>query len=452
MAVNDKWTLAQQSVIGSMLIDTSCIARVMLSLRKEDFTGVMAEAFGAIYELSAEDKPVDAVTVLHKIGDTPANQQCIITAMDMTPTAANVKKYAEICKEQSRLTLLHSAGADLANAVTLEEARDALNTAAAVSLETAARQAIPVSKSITAWWQSLNDGEKPEYINCGIDCLDNTIRTVAGNYHVIAGYPSHGKSAIALQMAYNLAKTKRVGFFAFETSEKEMIERVITHASAVDYAHVQKRELTDDENKAVGKASAEIFERKLYFEPAYGMTVDDIKAQCIRQRYDVIFVDYLQLVSAPMSKYGGRVQAVTEISLGLRTLASQFGIVVYALSQLSRAPKTTGEYIAPPSMSDLRESGQIEQDANAIIMVHAPYKASDPVFRILDIVKNRNGQQRRFFADFVGETQTFREPLPENSYRYRRLMMKQEALADQPKKKYEPNKRKAMSREEDDDE
>lgn len=425
MAMTDKWTWAQQSVIGAILIDPACAPVVLPEMRPSDFGSTLGKVYEAITALAADKVPIDPVTILHRMGDPPELNRLFADLMNLTPTAANVMEYVQICKEEARLSLLQQTGIEIATAKTLEDARAALAEAAAVSLESEARSTVSANKAVTEWWESFSSGEKVEYIRCGIDCIDNYIHTLPGNYHVIAGRPGHGKSAIAIQMAYGMSRTLRVGFFAYETGKEEWTDRLITHVSGVNYANIQKRELNADETKAVVKACGEIYRGdggNLFYEGASGMTVDDIRAVCLRQNYQVIFVDYLQLVNVPHSRPGERVQAVTEISLGLRSLASKFGIVVFALSQLSRAQKTTGEFDAVPKLSDLRESGQIEQDANAVLMVHAPYKTSEPQMRILDIAKNRNGETRMFYADFDGAAQTFREPSNENFLRYRKLM------------------------------
>ena len=425
MAMTDKWTWAQQSVIGAILIDPACAPVVLPEMRPSDFGSTLGKVYEAITALSAENVPVDPVTILHRMGDPPELKRLFVELMQQTPTAANVAEYVRVCKEEARLSLLQQAGIEIAGAKTLEEAREALNDAAAVSLESEARTSVSAGKAVTEWWDSFCSGKKVEYIKCGIDCIDNYVHTLPGDFHILAGRPGHGKSAIAIQMAYGMSRTMRVGFFAYETPRDEWTNRLLTHVSGVNYAHVQKREIDKDEAKSVLDACGKIYRSDggtLFYEPAVGMTVDDIRAVCLRQKYQAIFVDYLQLVNVPHARSGERVQAVTEISLGLRNLASKFGIVVFALSQLSREPKSTGEFSPVPKLNDLRESGQIEQDANAVIMVHAPYRNSEPMMRILDIAKNRNGETKLFYADFDGAAQTFREPSNENFLRYRKLM------------------------------
>lgn len=415
----DDWTGAQLSVIGSALVDGSCVPEILAEMRPEDFSGEHRRYYEAFIKLSSEGVPVDPVTVLNVIG--PEYRDLTVELMRLTPTSANVSAYIAVCKEQSRLRLLRDCGEALTSAATLGDAREALNRAAAISLETGRRTAWTAGECVTEWFDALNRNEKPEYISCGIGPLDKTLRTVAGNFVIIAGYTSHGKSALALQMAWAVCKQKRVGFLSFETSKKEWTDRLIAYVSKVPLQKVQDNMLTLDEVKRCKDACIEISRRPLSYERASGFTLDDLRAQVLRHGYEVVFVDYLQKIVSPVKKFG-RVQEVTEISSGLQTLAQQYGVTVYALSQLSRPPKNTDEFVPPPGLPDLRESGQIEQDADAVLFVHGPLIRSTPYFRLLDVAKNRSGVKQRYYADFNGETQTFSEPTREHAESYRRIM------------------------------
>lgn len=413
------WGSAQASVIGAALIDGRCVPEILAEMRAEDFRGMYLRYFEAIAKLSAAGTPVDPVTVLGEIG--PEYRDATKELMVQTPTAANVSAYIDICKQQSRLSLLRECGTALTGAVTLEGAREALDRAAGVSLEANRRTSWTAGECVTDWYEALNRGEKPEYLQIGIGCLDNTLRTVAGDYVIVAGYTSHGKSAMALQMAWSLCKTKRVGYFAFEGTRAQWTNRLIAYCSKIPLRRIQDRELRDHEIAKIATVCGQISERPLSFELSAGMTVDDIRAETLRKQYDVIFVDYLQKVVNRNNRFG-RVQEVSEISSGLQTMGLRYGVTVYAMSQLSREERSSDEYVDPPRLRDLRESGQIEQDADSVLFVHAPWKRSFPEFRMLDAAKVRNGTPAMFYADFIGDTQTFTEPTPEHAEKWRRLI------------------------------
>lgn len=405
MAVD--WSQAQAAVIGSALIDARCVPEILAEMRPEDFSGPCLTLFEAIRALSAERTPIDAVVVLAKVG--PAYKETVRDLIEQTPTTANLRAYIRLCREQSRLQLLRRAGAELAGAVTLEEARDCLARAAGVSLDTGKQTSYSGMELAAEWINEINAGAKPEYVTTGIGALDSTVRTVRGNFHIIAGYTSHGKSAFALQLAWSIAQTRSVGFFSYETLRPEFLHRLISMISGTDYDRVKSEDLSAEELNACTRAAGELFNSKLNYEDAAGMTVDDIRAKTLQHGYEVIFVDYLQKVQPPAKRRRDRFEDVTEISSGLQTLAHNLNVVVFALSQLSRA-RDEGDWIPPPPLASLRESGQIEQDADAVIFVHAPLRRSMPRFRVLDVAKNRTGRIERFFIAFRGELQRFDAP------------------------------------------
>lgn len=416
------WDEAQRAVIGSGLIDGGCVPEILAEMRPEDFSeGELRRYYEAFARLSGEGEPIDRVTVTAELG--PSYADLTLALCQLTPSAANVSAYIGICKEQARLSLLRSCGAEMSQCASLDDARAALDKAAGISLDAGKRSSWSAGDCVREWFDALNADKKPVYLECGIGCLDNTLRTVAGNYVIIAGYTSHGKSAMGLQMAWHLSKTRRVGYFAFEGSRQQWTTRLIAYVGKIPLRRVQDMELMPDEARRATAACAEIYDRPLFFELSAGCTVDDIRARTLRQRYDVIFVDYLQKISGGSGgQRFGRVQEVSAISSGLQTMGLRYGVTVYAMSQLSRAEKSGDEYVPLPVLQDLRESGQIEQDADSVLFVHAPWRRSWPEFRVLDVAKVRNGVLNTYYADFNGDIQTFTEPTPEHAASYRRLM------------------------------
>ena len=415
------WTGAQRGVIGSALRDGDCVPEILAEMRPEDFEGELRRYYEAFSALSAEGTPVDRVTVAAFLG--PAYVELTEELDRLTPTAANVSAYIAICKEQSRLALLRRCGWEMQSAPTLELAREALDHAAEASLDSGKNRSRTAGECAAEWYDALVRGEKPEYLKTGIAPLDDTLRTVGGDYVVVAGYTSHGKSAMGLQIAWALSREKRVGYFAFEGSRDQWTGRLISYLAQVPLQRVRDRELNPEEARRCALACAALEKRKLWFESAAGFCVEDIRARTLRQRYDVIFVDYLQKVrgAAEEGKLS-RYQEVSAVSGGLQTMGLRYGVTVYAMSQLSRAERSGGEYVPLPSLRDLRESGQIEQDADAVLFVHAPFRRTRPGMRVLDVAKVRNGTLHCFFANFRGEVQRFETPTPEEAEEYARAM------------------------------
>lgn len=404
MAVS--WAQAQAAVIGSALIDARCVPEILADMRPEDFSGEYRSFFDAIAALTAEQTPVDPVTVLSKIG--PAYEETARTLIDLTPTAANVRAYIAACREQARLRLLQGLGTELTGAQTLEQAREIAARVMETSMDSARSESVSPLELAAMWINSLNEDKKPEFIYSGINCLDSVVHTRPGHMHIIAGKTSHGKSALAIQIAWNIAQQRKVGYFSNEMPAEDFEERLIAMLSPADHGRVRARELHDDEVQLTGRAAGSISRAGLWYEPAAGMTVDDIRARTLQRGYKVIFVDYLQIVRYP-KRGASNYEAVSEISKALATMARSLGIVVFAMSQLSR--QDDGSCFEPvPPLSSLRESGQLEQDAESVIFVHAPMRLAYQRFRILDVAKNRSGPIDRFYIDFDVRVQKFSAP------------------------------------------
>lgn len=423
MAVD--WTQAQAAVIGSALIDPKCVPLILAEMRAEDFSSTFSRYFETLKDLTAENVPVDPVTILARLGQD--YKELTMDLVSNTPTASNVKAYVQLCKEQSRLRALRDIGAELMGAVTLEDARELLSRGAAASLETARNNTYSAMEMAADWINSVNRQERPDYITCGIACLDSAIHTVAGNYHIIAGFTGNGKSALVLQIAWHIAKARKIGYFSNEMTKPEFLNRSMAMLSGTDAGSIQSRELEADEMTRTATAASEIFKAKLDYEAAAGYTVDDIRALTLQKGYEVIVVDYLQNVKPPNSKNGDRFRGVTEVSRGLQTLAHSLGVVVIATSQLSRQMEEEGFRPVPP-LSSLRESGQIEQDADAVVFVHAPLQRQYPRFRVLDVAKNRSGRLERFFTAFEGNLQHFAAPTNEEFRIWSEVMRKRRGL------------------------
>lgn len=404
MAVS--WAQAQAAVIGSALIDARCVPEILADMRPEDFSGEYRSFFDAIAALTAEQTTVDPVTVLSKIG--PAYEETARALIDLTPTAANVRAYIAVCREQARLRLLQGLGAELTGAQTLEQAREIAARVMETSMDSARSESVSPLELAAMWINSLNEDKKPEYIQSGINCLDSVVHTRPGHMHIIAGKTSHGKSALAIQIAWNIAQQRKVGYFSNEMPAEDFDERLIAMLSPADHGRVRARELHDDEVQLTGRAAGSISRAGLWYEPAAGMTVDDIRARTLQRGYKVIFVDYLQLVRYP-KRGASNYEAVSEISKALATMARSLGIVVFAMSQLSRQDDG-GSFEPVPPLSSLRESGQLEQDAESVIFVHAPMRLAYQRFRILDVAKNRSGPIDRFYIDFDVRVQKFSAP------------------------------------------
>ena len=365
--------LAEASVLGSMLIDPRCIGPVLADLRPEDFSSDIApEMFRALRALYLEDAVIDPVTVLARIGNTPQHRDFVLTVMDQTPTAANVKEYTRIVKEQAQLRSIQATGMALASiGVDLDQARALIG--------------------------------QLEQLIAGRETTDiMTMEQGILAFVIIGGYPSDGKTALALSMAYEQARSKRVGFFSLETSASKLFARLCATVAQVSSSRIKQRTLGPDDYELLAIKSDEMRARNLDLIRGGAMSVEDITACAKSRQYDVIYIDYLTLIQAP-----GRTEyeQTTATSKALHRFAQSTGTTVVALSQLSR-PVQGGAKI--PNLSSLRSSGQVEQDADVVMLLYREEPDNIRSRRILRVAKNKEGLTGQIVLDFDGDMQRFR--------------------------------------------
>lgn len=393
--------LAEASVLGSMLIDPRCIGPVLASLRPEDFSSDIApEMFRALRALYLEDAVIDPVTVLARIGNTPQHRDFILAVMDQTPTAANVKEYTRIVKDQAQLRSIQATGMALASiGVDLDQARALIGQLEQLIAGRETVDIMTMEQGILAFGDEM--GRKPEYLKWGLDFLDLGLTAEGGDFVIIGGYPSDGKTALALSMAYEQASSKRVGFFSLETSASKLFARLCATVAQVSSSRIKQRTLGPDDYELLAIKSDEMRARNLDLIRGGAMSVEDITACAKSRQYDVIYIDYLTLIQAP-----GRTEyeQTTATSKALHRFAQSTGTTVVALSQLSR-PVQGGAKI--PNLSSLRSSGQVEQDADVVMLLYREEPDNIRSRRILRVAKNKEGLTGQVVLLFDGDTQTF---------------------------------------------
>lgn len=242
----------------------------------------------------------------------------------------------------------------------------------------------------------------PQYLPWGISFLDEGLTAERSDYIVIGGYPSDGKTALALSLAYRQARDRRVGFFSLETKTSKLFNRIYSSAAQVSGSRIKRRALTEEDYRLLEGKAEEVRSRELYLIRSSSMTVEDIASYTLARRFDVIYIDYLTLIQAP-----GKTEfdQATYISKALHRLAQDNGVTVVALSQLSRPE--SGK-VKEPTLASLRSSGQIEQDADIVMFIYREEPGKLRSRRILSVAKNKEGETGRIPLLFNGETQTFR--------------------------------------------
>ena len=405
----NKWLEAQTAIIGAILIDPSVLPRVLAETESKDFDGVNRTIFDAASSLHAHSIPVDAVSIANKLG--PAYREILLQLMKNCPSAASFDAWIPILKEQARLTAIREKAMQLADVLSLDDARQIIGDLSAASVEKSKRVTRSISDLYDLFYERHKTEKKADYLDWGLECINNYVFCEPGDFVIIAGYRSDGKSALALQTGISIARKKKVGLFSLETSDAKFADRLIAHICKINATTIKKNAMKEADWRKADAAAFNLAKINLSFEAAAGMSPEDILAASLSAGYEVIIIDYLQLIQ-PAKSVGSRYEDVTGISMALHTMAQKHGITVIALSQLARPDRMrlTGGKIADPQLHDLRESGQLEQDADIVLMIHRPRPADDPKEHILRIAKNKDGELRRFEINFDGGTQTFSRP------------------------------------------
>ena len=271
----------------------------------------------------------------------------------------------------------------------------------AINLHSERSDFIPMCDGIDNYIRKLDD--KPEYISTGLRVLDNNLHLVPGNFVVIGGRPSAGKTALSLQLACEIAKNgRKVAYFSLETDPDTLYARIIANQLGVPLHTVKNKTVSINELDRL----ADIKKYPLFVRSAAGKSVGWIRTQSIRMQAKVVFIDYLQLIHQAGAK--DRYSAVTEISMALHEFAQSTGTLVVALAQLNRETARAG---IPPTAADLRESGQIEQDADAIILLAQKVKTQKrpEEHYHFALEKNKEGNVGSLDITFQMETQQFKE-------------------------------------------
>lgn len=399
MAVtDDRWLDAQYSVLGSALISPEVVPKVVWETSDRDYTGACLTVYRVIRKLFLAGTAVDPVSVAGVLGKN--YRDFLVQLMEITPTAANVDHYIALCREQARVITVRELARKMTEADTSEKLRKLLEEANGLMVDKASLEISTMSDSLRSFMERHT--KETAYLTWPVRELNDRIYAELGDLIIIGGYPSSGKSAWALQCAWHWAKDYKVGFFSLETSSEKLFDRQMSAVVQLSMDEIKRNEIKPEGWDRVAVMSTDIVARKLELVPAAGMAPADVRAVTMMQGYQIIFVDYLQLLQGSGEN---RTAQVTGISIALHTLAQSMGVTVVALSQLSR-PGQQGKN-APPDMSALRESGQIEQDADVVMMLSLADKDNPAGNRQLRIRKNKEGTCPSILLDFDGKHQTF---------------------------------------------
>ena len=420
MAASDLSYQAQLSVIGSMLIDDRCAPLVLSKLAPEDFVdGTCRSTFIAMRRLAREGRPIDPITVVDAMQGGDRYIAWVREVMELTPTAANVGEYIPLVRKYAVRRRVLELAEGLAEAD--DEGLEDLVRKMASCLSAADRMPrMTGQERAIDFYARMKSEDKPKYLPWGLPTADRCVYAELGDMILLGGYASSGKTLLSIAMAQAQAKAGyKIGYYSLETSPQKMTDRQMAALSKVPLDRLKKRDFTESEWERFAQAACQVSaECPFDVIPAAGSTVDDLTADALGHGYQVIYVDYVQLVRAPGVRASDRYAVVTAVSQALKIFAQSTGTAVVALAQLSRPERSQGNP-PPPTMHSIRESGQLEQDADVVFLLYleSTKNQHSNENRILRIGKNKEGSQKEMKLVFHGEIQTMveLEPGPDRS-------------------------------------
>lgn len=408
------------------LVDTACFERSFIGallngdtrasdseLRAADFTDTLcARVFGAALTLEARGQACDLVTVTDFCTDLDAST-LVELAQEAAPVASLAAQHARSIREAAQRRAVRAAALELARQATepdrslselLDGMRARFDTLAGALPSSGAVDGVD---ALCGFYEDLTSGPVEPVARFGFSRIDDALTIAGGKLVVVGARPSVGKSALLLHLALNAIDAgRRVLLVSLEMSETEIIGRMVSRKSGVPAGRISNRNLSGSELERVAESFA-LLPGDRFCISTRAQTPQDVRRVALRMKasggLDMIVVDYLQLLEAGR-KTGSRVEAVGVISRNLKALAQELEIPVLTASQLNRASERNDA----PRLSDLRESGSIEQDADAVILLHAPDEKEKPA-RQLILAKNRQGRCGGFDLIFDGARMLFAE-------------------------------------------
>ncbi len=424
---------AEQSVLGSMLIDSRCINDIIGLVRPEDFyLQTNRDIYETIYEMFSFSQVIDPVTVLDKmrergVYDEQTSTKYLMQLMEVTPTAANAKRYAQIVHDKGLLRGLSSAASEIVETVyqgvgTAQDILEAVEKKIYAirrgntndSLEHVGTVLLKVFDRLSELAES---GSDISGISTGLRDLDKFISGLnKSDLMLLAARPGMGKTSLALNIALNVAKKypkRTVAFFSLEMSKTQLVTRLLSNESFVDNKKLTTGQLSVDDWSKVGIAASALSQTDLRIDDNPAITVAEMNAKLRRvEDLSLVVIDYLQLMTSAGTRSSGgenRQQVVSDISRSLKIMAKELNVPVLCLSQLSRANESRQD--KRPMLSDLRESGAIEQDADEVLFIYREdyYNKDTELQNVAEciVAKNRHGETGTVELQWLPQFTTF---------------------------------------------
>lgn len=427
---------SEQCVIGSIIVEEETLVPVAEILDREDF---YIDAHKVIYdsmiELGNERKPIDMITLTNRLKEKGYLDQVggvtyLTSITNMIPTTSNVKVYAEIVKKNSTLRKLIKASNDIISMgyEASDSLDDILNVAEKkifdISQDRMSQDFKPISEVLTSVTAMIEEVYSKGSDITGLDTGFIDLNKKLGGFHksdliLIAARPGMGKTAFALNLVANAAIRSKssVAVFSLEMSKEQLVQRLLSSQSNVALNNISKGKIADDEWKKLTDAMIVLSSSHIFIDDTPGIKVSEIRSKCrklkMEKGLDMIMIDYLQLMEAD-GRADNRQQEVSKISRSLKILAKEMNCPVIALSQLSRNTESGKDHM--PKLSDLRDSGAIEQDADIVMFIYRDEYYTKMETKKKDlaeiiIAKNRHGEISNIELVWIGKIQKFSNKL-----------------------------------------
>ena len=420
---------AEEAVLGCMLINTNAVPKAIQILEKNSFYSTTNQIiFDSMVELFDHNKTIDYVSITDQLKKNKKLEEIggayFITGLSKNaPSAENIDYYAQIVKEKFILRQIiqvsrniSSEAYDSTDEVTtiLDKAEQILFNVSQDAQKGRFKKIEPILHDVLDAWGNRKAG-KLSGIPSGFYDLDDILSGFKKNdFIVVAGRPSMGKTALALNFARNISSDSNysIGFFSLEMSSDQLVERLITSEAKIDGNLVRTGRLPKNEWKKLSNAANILSQTNIYIDDSADLNIMELRAKArqlkAEKNISILFIDYIQLLNAP-GRTESRQQEISYISRSLKALAKELNIPVVALSQLSRAVESRTDH--RPIMSDLRESGAIEQDADVVLFIYRKFVYSkneeDEGLGELIVAKHRNGPTGNVKVSFINKYTQF---------------------------------------------
>jgi replicative DNA helicase len=424
---------AERSILGAILLDDKAIHTVVETLHKEDFyLESHRRIFEKMFALTAEGTAIDLITLKNELQrsddlESAGGAAYLASLTDGMPRAINVEHYSQIVKEKATLRrLIQISNETMARSYQNDElAQEILGDLERSIFEIASRQFLtgfsPIEPLVSSVYKQIEEVANRKSLVTGVETGFTELDKLTAGFHpsdliIVAARPGLGKTSLCLNVAQYVAlkKQQSVGIFSLEMSKEQLVKRLLCGEAEVDSHKVNTGFLNKEDWNKLGRAAGSLSQAKIFIDDTAGMSISEMRSKARRLRLehglDLLIVDYLQLMSGTNQRYENRTQEISQISRGLKALAKELSVPVIAISQLNRAIESRrGDH--RPQLSDLRESGSIEQDADVVIFIfrEETVNATEENSGVAEIIigKQRNGPTGTFQLAFLKQFTKF---------------------------------------------